>query len=201
MSGRKGRHLAPGGRRGACTTNTTIMQTGPSAHHSPIGLFQRTCGLVLHGAALGASGPSPGRTTRRRLVVSRSSDGSRHGARWGWQVPAAALVPAALAAAGHGEAEHQDEQDRGDDKQDAPQGPPPCPWSPSLYRRTRSTPNYSPYPPSAGDSLALPGAEVRYGHGAVDGIAFERSSPIALTGHLVRHRRIGPGPSSDQEWK
>jgi hypothetical protein len=85
--------------------------------------------LVPHGAALGASGPSPGRTTRRQLVVARSGAGSLHGPRWGRQVPAAAaLVPAALAAAGHGEAEHQDEQDRGDDEQDAPHGPPPCPY-------------------------------------------------------------------------
>src|SRR5215207_5272651 len=84
--------------------------------------------LVPHGAALGASGPSPGRTTRRQLVVARSGAGSRHGPRWGRQVPAAAaLVPAALAAAGHGQAEHQDEQDRDDDKQDAPHGLPPCP--------------------------------------------------------------------------
>src|SRR5215207_7003379 len=59
----------------------------------------------------------------------RSGADSRHGARWGRQIPAAvALVPAALAAAGHGEAEHQDEQDRGDDEQDAPHGPPPCPY-------------------------------------------------------------------------
>src|SRR5215217_4187625 len=84
--------------------------------------------LVPHGAALGASGPSPGRTTRRQLVVARSGAGSLHGPRWGRPVPAAALVPAALAAAGHGEAEHQDEQDRGDDEQDAPHGPPPCPY-------------------------------------------------------------------------
>src|SRR5215210_733563 len=84
--------------------------------------------LVPHGAALGASGPSPGRTTRRQLVVARSGAGSLHGPRWGRQVPAAAaLVPAALAAAGHGDAEYQDEQDRGDDKQDLPHGSPPCP--------------------------------------------------------------------------
>src|SRR5215211_6700670 len=85
--------------------------------------------LVPHGAALGASGPSPGRTTRRQLVVARSGAGSLHGPRWGRQVPAAAaLVPAALAAAGHGEAEHQDEQNRGNDEQDAPHGPLPCPY-------------------------------------------------------------------------
>ena len=59
--------------------------------------------LVPHGAALGASGPSPGRTTRRQLVVARSGAGSLHGPRWRRRVPAAALVPAALATAGHGE--------------------------------------------------------------------------------------------------
>src|SRR5215213_8236594 len=118
--------------------------------------------LVPHGAALGASGPSPGRTTRRQLVVARSGAGSLHGPRWGRQVPAAAaLVPAALAAAGHGEAEHQDEQDRGDDEQEAPHGPPLFPISISVPEN-QEHPNYSPHPPSATSSCA-PG---RYGAAA-----------------------------------
>src|SRR5215211_9546830 len=62
----------------------------------------------------------------------------------GRQVPAAALVPAALTAAGHGDAEYQDEQDRGDDKQDSPHGSPPCPCLSSPYiGETRNTPNDS----------------------------------------------------------
>src|SRR5215211_918684 len=117
--------------------------------------------LVPHGAALGASGPSPGRTTRRQLVVARSGAGSLHGPRWGRQVPAATLVSAALPAAGHGEAEHQDEQDRGDDEQDAPHGPPPCPYL-HLCAGEPGAPNYSPHPPSAASSCA-PG---RYGAAA-----------------------------------
>src|SRR4029450_5796904 len=65
----------------------------------------------------------------------------------------ATVVPAALAAAGHGEAEHQDEQDRRDDVQDSPHRPPPCPCLSSLSRRTSSTPNDSLYQHPAEDSL------------------------------------------------
>src|SRR5215218_6787338 len=86
----------------------------------------------------------PGR--RAGGFVPRSGAGSWHGARWGRQVATpATVVPAALAAAGHGEAEHQNEQDRGDDVQDSPHGPPPCPCLSSLSRRTSSTPNDSLY--------------------------------------------------------
>src|SRR5829696_8923973 len=112
--------------------------------------------LVPHGAALGASGPSPGRTTHRQLVVARSGAGSLHGPRWGRQVPAA-LVPAALAAASHGEAEHQDEQDRGDDEQDAPHGPPPCPYL-HLCAGEPGAPQALPGIRLRQQTLALPGA-------------------------------------------
>src|SRR5215211_4739053 len=114
--------------------------TTPECSSPPqaMGVADEMCALVAATLATGSRAawrrarrlcPSPGRTTRRQLVVARSGAGSLHGPRWGRQVPAAAaLVPAALAAAGHGEAEHQDEQDRGDDEQDAPHGPPPCPY-------------------------------------------------------------------------
>src|SRR5215211_4574566 len=127
------------GHPAGCKTSRAMMESTQNDCHSPIGLFQRTCGLVPHGVPLGLSGPS-GRTSSR-LVISLSGDGgSWHGAGWGRQVPAAALVPAALAAAGHGDAEYQDEQDRGDDKQDSPHGSPPCPCFSSPYiGETRST--------------------------------------------------------------
>src|SRR5215213_996139 len=56
----------------------------PCAHvRGPIGLFQRTCGLVPHSVPLGLSGPSPGRTSAG-WCFSRSGDGgSWHGARVG----------------------------------------------------------------------------------------------------------------------
>jgi hypothetical protein len=34
------------GHSAACRTNRTIMQSGPTARHSPIGSFQRTCYVV-----------------------------------------------------------------------------------------------------------------------------------------------------------
>ena len=117
--------------------------------------------LVPHGAALGASAPSPGRTTRRQLSLRDQALAVCTVLVRGRQVPAA-LVPAALAAAGHGEAEHQDEQDRGNDKQDAPHGPPPCPYL-HLCAGEPGAPKTIPRIRLRQQALALPG---RYGAAA-----------------------------------
>jgi hypothetical protein len=44
------RSHAAGGHLAERRTNQTIMQTGPTARHSPIGSFQRVCYLIHAGA-------------------------------------------------------------------------------------------------------------------------------------------------------
>jgi hypothetical protein len=44
--GGRGKRHGAGGHAAACRTNRTIMQTGQTAGHSPIGPFQRTCYVV-----------------------------------------------------------------------------------------------------------------------------------------------------------
>jgi hypothetical protein len=123
------------------------MESNRNARHSRLGCFNadvRSC----RSASL-----DPARPDERLAGAPRSGDGSWHGApRRRRQVPAA-LRAAALAAAGHSDTEHQDEQDRGDDEQDAPHG-----TSLSLALllcagETTSTPNDSPQQRPAGAEL------------------------------------------------
>jgi hypothetical protein len=112
---------------------------------------------VPHGAALGASGPSPGRTTRRQLVVARSGAGSLHGPRWaGRYPPPPPLFPLLLRQPATAKLSTRTSRTAVTTNRMRLMAHLLVPISISVPEN-QEHPNYSPHPPSAA-ALALPGA-------------------------------------------